>query len=161
VSDKTEKNLREFFGLDGGEFMNTGLTLAEWCATRDLEKIANSFVQQSRTEQKRRLHYVLRLAVEGARIREINNFGSVVVERAVEHVMEGAWEEVRHDVSWCLFEGALAPEEPEKRAKMDPEDLAWKLDHERELRDLWAPFRRLLEEAYAGRVELGQSTTRH
>ncbi len=153
-------DLRDLFGLDGGEFMNTGLTLTEWLTTRDLKKIADSYVQQTRTEQRRRLHYVIQLAAEGKRIREMERFGSVVLESAVENVMEGNWEYVLHDIEWCTFKDALVPKNDHRSSYSDTMLKEFEQQEEHYAK-LWTPFRELLEQAYATREEQGQSSTRH
>lgn len=155
------RTLRDFFGLDGGEFMDTGLTLKEWWATRNLERIANSYVQQDRTEQRRRRELVVKIVLEGTRIREIDMFGSIVVESAVENVMEGDWKGVKEDIEWCTFKGTFVPSRKEDLETLSPETLKEYRERERHYAELWRPFKKLLEIAYAGRPLPGESTKRH
>jgi hypothetical protein len=155
------RSLRDFFGLDGGEFMNTGLTLEEWMLTLNLERVNNSYVTQDRAEQRRRREIVVKLAAEGARIRAIDNFGSIVVETAVENVMEGDWKRLLDDIEWCSFRAVFTPGRKEEREALSPEVLAEYREQERHYASLWEPFRKLLELAYAGRPQRDDGEERH
>jgi len=156
-NEEAKKSARSFFGLDGGEFMGTGMTLEEWSATLELEKIHNSFVTQPRTEQRRRLDFVIKLAVEGSRIRSIDNFGSIRLESGVEYVMEGAWEKVADEIKWCSFEGVLSPlEGSDRESEYSKEVLEEGREQEKEYAKLWEPFKKLLQQAYDSRIDKSQ-----
>lgn len=161
TDERDGRSLRDLFGLDGGEFMDTGMTLKEWLAARDLERIKNSYVTQSRTEQKRRREIVIKLAVEGSRIRKIDRFGSAVLKSAVEDVMEGNWEEVQQDIEWCFFRHVFLPSREEDVEAMEPEAVRKCREKGQHYAKLWEPFRKLLELAYAGRPRPGESKEKH
>ncbi len=152
----TEKTISEMLGLDGGEFMDTVLTLEEWMSALNLERIGHCFVTQKRHEQKRRLHYVIALAVEGFRVREIDNFGSAHLEWGVEWVMEGQWDKVKDLIEWSDFrnvfyvKGFSEGEESEEHRRLR--------EHYAEL---WSPFKELLQQAYLTREETPENATRH
>jgi len=151
MTDKPkEKTAREWFGLDGGEFLNTGMTLEEWFAARQLERIAASYVVQPGHEQRRRREYALKLVRLGTEIKAKEMFGSIVADTSFVHVLEGDWERVREDIEWCHFRNFFADDDVEA-AEARSKYYA----------DLWEPFRKLLEEAYAGRIEPDQDATRH
>lgn len=130
----SDKSLRELFGLDGGEFLDTGMTLEEWIATRELKRIHASYVQQDGREKKRRMAYVIRLCIEGQRVRDIDRFGSAVVEWGVEAVMEGDWDDVERSIEWCEFEGIFGNGTEDEHRK----------EH---YRSLWSGFSELLKDA--------------
>lgn len=153
-----DNDLQKLFGLEDDEASSFKEKLTQMLMRRNLERICNSYVQQEKHEQKRRLDLVIKLAVEGSRVREINRFGSIVVENAVEAVMEGDWGAVLSAIEWTTFKGILVPPDPKGWHPERVEDMR---EREKELYELWGPFRELLHQAYAGRIEPGQSTGRH
>ena len=60
----------------------------------DAESLAASWAIQPREERKRRLHAVMRLSVELARIHETTEFSTGLAELAIESVIEGDWKMV-------------------------------------------------------------------
>lgn len=75
-------------------YLGTGLTLREFLQLGHAEKIAASWMNQSREERRRRLSAVMRLSVELARIRESTLFATRLAEMAIEAVIEGDWKMV-------------------------------------------------------------------
>ncbi len=126
-----DKPFTMLFGLDPE-------TVHEMIRDRQHEEIRRCFVTQGKTEQTHRLHYTVLLAAEGASVREQDRFGSIVVEMAVAHVMEGDWNGVQADIAWCSFKRVFRPGERER---------------ELHYAELWSRFRHLLEQAHAGRAE--------
>lgn len=112
---------------------------------RQLEEMRRCFVTQGHTEQQHRLHCTVLLAAEGASVREQDRFGSIVVNLAVEHVMEGDWDGVLRDIAWCSFEWMFRPRADQ--AETEP------CERERHYAALWSRFRELLKQAHAGRAE--------
>ena len=98
MTDKKDKDnrarLAELLGSDSTNFLGTGLTMREFLQLTDAEKLAASWALQSREERKRRLHAVVRLSVELARILETAEFSTRLAELAIESVIEGDWKMV-------------------------------------------------------------------
>ena len=148
------KKIRKMFGLDGGEFLDTGMTMEEWMVTSAVERFRNSFGQQSGPEQRRRKEFVVLIVLEGTKAQDVDRFGSIVIESSIGHVMEGDWQAVTHDIEWCEFKGVLVPEKGHVREKeYDKSLLEQGRAREVKLAELWAPFRKILQEAYETRPD--------
>jgi hypothetical protein len=95
----TKKDSRERFaellGPDSKNFLGTGLTMQEFMQLDRAEKLSAAWCIQSREERKRRLHAVMQLSVELARIKEVTVFSSRLAEQAIEAVIEGDWKTVQ------------------------------------------------------------------
>jgi L-rhamnose isomerase len=80
------------------------------------ERLAASWAIQPREERKRRLHAVLRLSVELARIQETTAFSTRLAENAIEAVIEGDWKMVEEWSEHFTFDS----EEEQLRARFAP-----------------------------------------
>ncbi len=149
-----KKKIREMLGLDGGDFLGTGMSLEEHMQTRAVERFHRSYGQQMGPEQRRRREFVVRIVLEGAKVREVDRFGSAVMESSIGHIMEGDWKEVAHDIEWCEFKGILVPEEGSDDEKdYNASLLEQGRAREAKLAELWAPFRKILLECRETRPE--------
>ena len=92
------ERLAELMGPDSTNFLNTGLSLREFMALHDAERLARSWSLQPREEKKRRLNAVVQLSAELSRIREITVFSTALAEQAIEAVIEADWKMVK---SWA------------------------------------------------------------
>jgi hypothetical protein len=59
------------------------------------ERICESWFNQQRDERKRRLHFVMELSIELAKIKEHHNFATGLAELGIESVIEGDWKMVQ------------------------------------------------------------------
>jgi len=59
------------------------------------ERIYESWFRQERNERKRRLHFVMELSIELAKIKETVNFSTGLAELGIESIIEGDWTMVK------------------------------------------------------------------
>lgn len=59
------------------------------------ERICESWFNQQRDERKRRLHFVMELSIELAKIKEKMTFSTGLAELGIESVIEGDWKMVK------------------------------------------------------------------
>jgi hypothetical protein len=108
VTDKPKKDGRarlvELLGSDSTNFLGTGLTMREFMKLAEAEKLTASWAIQPREERKRRLHAVMQLSVELARIRETTEFSTRLAENAIESVIEGDWKMVEEWAEHFTFD---------------------------------------------------------
>jgi hypothetical protein len=95
----------DFFNTEGGNIFGTGLTLAEFTRLGFAERIERSWVTQTNEEQKRRLQFILELAVELAKVREQTNFSTGLAESAIEAIITGDWILVESYAELFCFDG--------------------------------------------------------
>lgn len=145
MSDESTKKMMELFGYEDN-FLGTGMSFQEWCTHKEIKRIEASFTMQDGAEKKRRLHYIMKLSEEGAKIKAVSLFGTAWVDAAIESVIQGDWDEIEK-VNLPMSDMAKAHGGDNEERK-------------EQLTKLWTPFREVLEEAYLTRPE-GLQGTKH
>lgn len=124
----------ELLGSTSNNFLGTGLTMEQFIQLHTAEEIAASWALQDKKERKRRLHLVMELCAELAKIKERVNFATGLAECGIEAVIKGDWSSVK---DWANDLRFLDENEPLQK----------------EYGAVYARFCELLQQAYATRPE--------
>lgn len=108
--------LEDLLGPASTNVLGTGLTMLEFVQLVNAERLAASWVLQSREECKRRRQAVIALSIELGRIQEKTGFATRLAELAIESVIEGNWEMVEE---WAEH-FAFSEDDAELRGKHAP-----------------------------------------
>jgi hypothetical protein len=125
--EPAKETLRKILDAKGPDFLGTGLTFEEFLVSQDLQRYRRSYSQQDRKERKRRLDFVLRLAVEYQAVVQRTLFSTAFAKNALAEVFDGDWRGLKIARDVLTFED----ETPETRETFAP---------------IFAAFVRLLDE---------------
>lgn len=95
--------LKTLFDTKGNNFLGSGLSFADWSRTADYLRYERSFVTQTPEEQRRRMHYIVKLSAEQERILEIELFATLWSESVIRGIIEGDWKAVKMWTESLLF----------------------------------------------------------
>jgi len=101
----TLQSILKQFGKGSPDFCGTGLTLEELMLSQGIKRMQNAFWMQERSEQKRRLDFIIRLSAEYQRILEKTIQSTGIARAAIEDVIDGDWEGLRISREMFTFEG--------------------------------------------------------
>lgn len=131
---RERRQLRDLLNPDSPNFLGSGMPLREMLLASHLHKMQCCFINQDRSEKRRRMRYVVELSAILVRLREVSRFSTLLAQGVIESLIEGD----RDQVMWSArhFAGS------------GPELSVWeegRLDEEAE--GLWREFIAKLNEA--------------
>lgn len=86
------EKLADWLGPNTRNFVGTGLSLEEFMAVHDAERLRNSWAVIEPKERRTRMHYVLELAAELHRIKKISIQATAIGELVIEDLITGDYD---------------------------------------------------------------------
>jgi len=102
--DEARKLLDGLFDVYGDNFLGSGMSFHEWTITGDVLRYHRWYGTQAQEERRRRMKYIIAMAVEHDRICQQDLFATAWSQSCIEAIIAGDWDELRICTDMLKFE---------------------------------------------------------